>query len=654
MLKSKYIKIGGIGLCIFFLSVLWEFLLEYYFEVFLGIEKAVGWEHGYIRHTLIHPILLAAGMLFISSTLFATVSIFRKLKHKETVHKEALEQLNLFSHVFENAMEGIMVTDNKANIQSVNPAFSAITGYSADEAIGANPRILRSDRHTPPFYKTMWKSLLTDDCWHGEIWNRRKNGEAYPSLQTISAIKNSGGNTEHYVAVFHDITNIKKSEEEVKYLAYHDALTGLPNRLLFNDRLGQAIVNVRRHKICGAVFFIDIDDFKKINDGMGHAVGDLFLQGVALRLLETMHEDETVVRIGGDEFAIILNKIDSKLDAVELAEKIIRSLEEPFLLKGHDVYISASIGITFFPGDGENLDTIVKNADAAMYRAKSKGKNGYRLFEPDMNGKAGKRLTLESEMRKALAREEFVVYYQPKVDIDTGRVVGSEALVRWLHPEKGMISPGDFIPIAEETGLIIPIGEWVLETSCRQNVEWQRNSYPKITTAVNLSSLQFNGVDLVDNIESVLQRTSLDPSLLDIEITESMLMGDMETTIAILHKLSDMGIRLSIDDFGTGYSSLNYLKRFEIDTLKIDRSFVFDIGVDPNSIAIVSAIIMLGHTLGLNVVAEGVETWEQMEFLNENGCDQIQGYLFSPPLPEESFSKILAEGKRLSLAPHVK
>lgn len=481
------------------------------------------------------------------------------------------------------------------------------------------------------------------------MWNRRKNGEAYSSLQTISAIKNGDGETEHYVAVFHDITSIKKSEEEVKYLAYHDALTGLPNRLLFNDRLNQAIAQVRRHKTCGAVFFIDLDDFKKINDGMGHAVGDLFLQGVALRLIEILHEDDTVARMGGDEFAIILNEISSKSDADGLAEKIISSLEEPFLLKGQDVYVSASIGITFFPEDSEEPDTLIKNSDAAMHRVKKQGKNSYRLFEPEMNSKAGRRLTLESEMRKALEREEFVVYYQPKVDIDSGRIVGAEALVRWQHPEKGMIPPGDFIPIAEETGLKAPLGEWVLEKACEQVVSWQRLGYPPITIAVNISSHQFTRTNLTEKIKSVLQSTSLDPSLLDIEITESMLMGDMESTIATLRELSAMGVQTSIDDFGTGYSSLNYLRRFDIDTLKIDKSFVNDISTDKDAAAIASAIISLGHIMGMKIVAEGVETAEQLSFLKDQNCDEMQGYLFSRPLPGESFGKILADGKKLSL-----
>lgn len=654
MLKSNFLKIGIIVLCISIFSAVWEFWLKSYFAIITGGEKAAVAASDTVRYSLVHSTQIAVAAIAVSLAVVAVLLVFRKLRHKETIHMEVLEQLNLFTSIFENAMEGITVTDAKANILSVNPAFCAITGYSADEVVGENPRILHSGRHAPPFYKAMWASLLTEGRWQGEIWNRRKNGEAYPAFQTISAIKNSDGETEHYVAVCHDMTNIKKSEEEAIYLAYHDALTGLPNRLLFDDRLSQAIAQAHRHKTFGAVLFIDLDDFKKINNGMGHAVADLFLQGVAFKLIEILREEDTVARMGGDEFTIIMCEIENKIEAVKLAEKIISSLEEPFLLKGQDVYISASVGVTFFPDDGEEADTLIKNSGAAMHLAKLQGKNSYRLFEPEMGSKAGKRLTLESEMRKALARKEFVVYYQPKVDIDSGKVVGAEALVRWMHPEKGMISPGDFIPIAEETGLIVPLGEWVLETSCEQNVAWQKLGFPKITIAVNLSSLQFNHVNLVENIKSVLQSTKLDPPLLDIEITESMLMGDMEKTIAILHKLSEMGIRLSIDDFGTGYSSLNYLRRFDIDTLKIDRSFVCDIATDPDAAAIVSVTIMLGHTLGLNVVAEGVETWEQMEFLDENGCDQIQGYLFSRPLPEEEFRKILAEGRRLSLVPPVK
>ncbi len=568
-----------------------------------------------------------------------------------TKRKENEEQLQLAARVFENTVEGITVTDRQGKIQMVNPGFSLITGYSAQEVLGQNPRILRSERHEPEFYQGMWETLLKQGQWSGEIWNRRKSGEAYPEWLNISAIRDAQGQVTHYVAVFHDITEIKASQEQIKYQAFHDALTGLPNRVLFNDRLRMALARAKRDQKNLAVVFLDLDHFKSINDSLGHAVGDVLLQEVALRLKSNLRQEDTVSRLGGDEFIMILPDVEGPEQAVTGAQRILEDLERPFSLKGHELYVTASLGITLFPADGENLETLVKNADMAMYRAKEQGRNTYQLYTPSMNKRVLLRQALLADLRKALDRDELTVYYQPKVDLATGRVAGMEALVRWLRPGGQVVAPGKFIPLAEDSGLILPLGQQVLDKACRQTARWVSQGHQDLCLAVNLSARQFAQPQLLENVELTLAQSGLKPRNLELEITESTVMGNVQAASQVLNLLHAMGVSLALDDFGTGYSSMYYLKHFRIDVLKIDRSFVRDIPGNPEANAIAEAVVSLAHSLRLKVVAEGVETSAQLVFLRGIGCDYLQGYLFSRPLATEDFGALLAQGRGLALPP---
>ncbi|MBB6216187.1 diguanylate cyclase (GGDEF)-like protein/PAS domain S-box-containing protein [Anaerosolibacter carboniphilus] len=564
-----------------------------------------------------------------------------------TEQKENSEQLRMAQKVFENTIEGIVITDNKGIIQMVNPAFTNITGYTSKEAIGRNPRILKSERHDRLFYQDMWDSLITTDSWKGEIWNRRKNGETYPEWMTISAIKNDYGETTHYISVFNDITEHIRKEEHIKHLAYFDALTGLPNKFLFGDRLNLAITHAQHHKHMLAVMVLDVDRFKRINDTLGHAVGDMVIQTVADRLDRCIEDGDTLSRLGGDEFMFILEEIKGIQDVIKVIHRIFDALSCPLHIHGHEFHITGSIGISMYPNDGKDLDTLVKNADTAMYRAKELGRNNYQMYTPAMNDNAIVRLTMENDLRKAIERDELTLYYQPKVDIESGKVVGAEALVRWNHPERGRISPGEFIPLAEETGLIEPLGEWVLRQACCQIRQWQDEKGYDIYVSVNLSPRQFQNRNLVEHIMDVIAETEVDPKYIQLEITESCAMENPDHTIHLLQRLKEKGFTFSIDDFGTGYSSLAVLKRFPIDMLKIDQSFVRDLTKNEDDKAIVLAMISMAHSMRLQVVAEGVETSEELSFLMENHCDQLQGYFYSPPVPAEDFEKLWEESINL-------
>ncbi|MGK7346095.1 MAG: putative bifunctional diguanylate cyclase/phosphodiesterase [Candidatus Nitrospinota bacterium M3_3B_026] len=562
-----------------------------------------------------------------------------------TERKRAEERLQLASKVFQNSIEGIMVTDPDSVIRVVNPGFTQITGYTTEEAIGRTPRLLRSDRHDEAFYKRLWDSILKDGRWEGEIWNRRKSGEAYPEWLTISTIKDSEGKTINYIAQFHDITEIKRHEEEIKYRAWHDALTGLPNRELFRDRVDVAIARAIRSGRKAAVFFIDLDNFKNINDSLGHATGDLFLQGVAARLVALMREEDTISRFGGDEFTILIEDMEHEEDVDSVARKIFQEMAEPFLLGGQELFVTVSVGVAIYPDDGEEADTIIKNADVAMYRAKERGKNNYMLYTPAMNIRMFERLELESALRKAIEREEFTLYYQPKVRLADERIVGAEALIRWMRQEYGVVPPDKFIPLAEETGLILQIGKWVIPTACAQAGEWREAGYEDVSVAVNISARRFQQKGLDEIVEAALKKTGLPPENLELEITESVVMSDVQVAIETLRTVSVMGVRLAVDDFGTGYSSLGYLKKFPIDSLKIDKSFVQDITEEPDDAAIVATIISMAKNMGLKVVAEGVETAEQLAFLKERGCDEAQGYYFSRPVPAGEFLELLRKNR---------
>ncbi len=560
--------------------------------------------------------------------------------HDITQRRRAEEKMRLAAKVFESAAEGIMITDAQSHIVAVNDAFTATTGHEPDEVLGKTPSLLQSGKHDAEFYRDLWKSLKETGQWKGEIWNRRKNGELYPQWLSINTVRDAKGGVGNYVGMFTDITARKQAEERLRVLAYHDPLTGLPNRALFHTLLNQALVKAQRHHRLGAVLFIDLDRFKNINDTLGHPAGDLLLKEAAARLLTCLRQSDTTARLGGDEFTILLEEIAHEQDAIIVAQKILAALAEPFNLASHEVFVTASIGISLFPHDGGDVDALLKNADTALYRTKEQGRNGYTLYTAEMNATALKRMALENSLRRALERREFLLHYQPRVALDTGRMICIEALLRWQHPELGLVMPDQFISLAEETGLIMPIGEWVLHTACAQTKAWQTSGFPVLRVSVNLSARQFKQPDLVDQVADALRDTGLAPDSLELELTESTVMQDAEDAVTKLNALKQLGVHLSIDDFGTGYSSLEYLKHFPIDILKIDRSFVRDIPGDSDNGAIVRAIIAMAHSLKIKVTAEGVETAEQLGFLKAYRCDEMQGYYFGLPLPTHEFSKL--------------
>jgi diguanylate cyclase (GGDEF)-like protein len=490
----------------------------------------------------------------------------------------------------------------------------------------------------------MWESLLSAGLWQGEIWNRRKDGEVYPQWLIITAIKDNQQKTTNYVGVFHDMTEIKLHEEQLRYQAHHDALTGLPNRLLFKDRLGVAMSHAHRFDLKVGVLFLDLDDFKRINDSLGHTVGDYLLQDVAKRLERCLREDDTVARYGGDEFIVLLNELAYEEDAILAAQRILKAISPAICIQNQEFYLTVSMGIAFYPKDGLDQEILIRNADTAMYRAKEAGKNTYQVFTSAMSKKASEWFAVENSLRKALERQEFFLHYQPKIDVVSGRIAGVEALIRWRHENGEVISPNDFIPLAEDTGLIVEIGEWVLQQACTDVKKLWDKGHP-ISVSVNISPRQFRQENLPGKVAQVLEKTGLPAEALLLEITEGTVMENEEKSLVLLNTLRDMGVGLSIDDFGTGYSSLYYLKQLPIRELKIDRKFVRDIPKDEDDMAITSAIISMAKSLKLRVVAEGVETDEQMKVLRRRRCDHIQGFLFSRPISEEALHELLDSGK---------
>ncbi|MEW6595370.1 MAG: EAL domain-containing protein [Thermodesulfobacteriota bacterium] len=562
--------------------------------------------------------------------------------------RKATEELHLAANVFESSIEGIVITDPEGTIEKVNRAFTEITGYTEAEALGQNPRLLKSDRHDQAFYAAMWQALIREGKWQGEVWNRRKNGEVYPQWLTITAIRDGKRRLTHYAGVFHDMTAIKVHEERLRYQAHHDALTALPNRVLFRERLGLAMGYAQRHETRLALLFLDLDNFKRINDSLGHTVGDLLLKEVAGRLRHCVREKDTVARHGGDEFIVLLEGIEHEDDAVQAAHRITRAIEPPFALQEQQLYLSASIGIAYYPEDGTDHDTLIRNADTAMYRAKEEGRNTFQIFTPSMSQRVSDWLAVENSLRKALERREFFLHYQPKIDLVSGRIVGAEALVRWKNAQGELVSPRDFIPLAEDSGLVVAIGEWVMEQACRDARKWCDQGF-RIQVSVNLSPRQFRQEDLVDVVAATLQKTGLPTECLAFEITESTVMDNEQKALGVLGRFQEMGISLAVDDFGTGYSSLYYLKHLPIDELKIDRRFIRDLPGHEDDCAITAAIISMAKSLKLTVVAEGVEEREQLAFLREHGCEQMQGYLFSPPVPYDELIAMLAADRRLQL-----
>ncbi|MCW8831272.1 MAG: EAL domain-containing protein [Gammaproteobacteria bacterium] len=543
--------------------------------------------------------------------------------------------LNQAAIVFDNTSEGICITDTVPRIVSVNNAFTEITGYSEEEVIGKNPSILQSGQTEKDFYQNMWETLETDGCWRGEVKNRRKNGDIYTELLSINSFKDENGIVSQYVGVFTDISSIKETEHKLEYLAHHDALTDLPNRLLCNARLEHELQTAQRHGQLVAVMFLDLDMFKNVNDSLGHVLGDKLLQKVTARMSGHVRDEDTVARLGGDEFVLIVGSLAKKEDAVHFANSMLELFLQPFVIDEHEIFIGVSIGISIFPEDASDPETMLRNADTAMYRAKAEGRNNFQFYTAELTSNAHERLNMETYLRHALEKNELVLHYQPQYSLATGGMVAVEALIRWQHPVDGLINPDRFLAVAEETGLIIPIGEWVLRTACRQLKKWQLSGCPSFRMAVNLSARQFWQSKLTDVVKDVLEETGVQASQLDLELTESIIMRDTKVTIDTLNNFHEMGIELSIDDFGTGYSSLSYLKRFPIDRLKIDRTFVRDITTDKNDADMIKTIIALGHCMGLQVLAEGVETEEQLNYLKEHGCDEVQGYFYSQPVPAE-------------------
>lgn len=567
--------------------------------------------------------------------------------------REAFERYELgrtgaqFTKIYENTAEGIIITDAASRIQAVNPAFTDITGYAQDEVVGKTPALLRSGRHEADFYRNMWKCLLEEGAWSGEVWNRKKSGEIYPEWLNITAIRDQQGRLRQYVGLFTDITEYKEAEEKLRYQAYHDPLTDLPNRLLYGEHIELALPQAQRRQQMCAVMMLDLDHFKNINDTYGHDFGDKLLIAVAARLRESVRREDTLARMGGDEFTFLLPLVDDIKDVARVAEKILANFKQPLLIEEQDLFITPSIGISMFPNDGKNAEDLLKNADSAMYRAKESGRNSYQFYRADMNAQAQERLGLENDLRMAVERNELLMYYQPKVSLHDNKIVAAEALIRWNNPQRGFVPPGEFIPLAEDNGMILQIGEWLLWEVCRQVKRWQDEGMETPRIAVNLSGRQFQRQNLPELLGTIIAETGIKPADIELELTEGIVMGDAENNIDMLMILKRMGFSLAIDDFGTGYSSLSYLKRFPIDVLKIDYSFVRDIVTDPNSAELVRGVIGMAHGLRLEVVAEGVETVEQVAFLREHACDLIQGFLFSRAVSADDFAAMVRAGRRL-------
>ena len=561
----------------------------------------------------------------------------RELTREVAERRAAEEGLRLAAEVINNLSEAVIIVDTEFRISSVNPAFSEITGFEAEDVLGQVPRFYTVVARDPLLFAQMWKSLKSDGTWGTEIWNQRKNGEKYAERLSISVLADEAGNVQKYAVVIADITKRKQDEERIRYQANYDSLTGLPNRALFMDRLSQALATMGRVGKKLGLMFIDLDGFKLVNDTLGHEIGDLLLKEAAERLATCVRTGDTVARLGGDEFTVIMPNLTDPRNAPLLAQRILDTLARPFVLKGQEAFVSGSIGITIFPDDATKASELIKNADAAMYRAKEQGKASYHFFTADLNEEVKQRLVLKNGLSKALERNELILFYQPKMDLQTDEVKGCEALMRWMNPEMGMVSPARFIPVLEETGIIVEVGEWAIRTACRQYMAWIEMGLPPIRIAVNLSARQIRDGTLASAVARILDETGVPPAGLELEITESMLMTDAHKSVVALEELHRMGIHVAMDDFGTGYSSLSYLKRFPIDTIKIDRSFVADIASNPDDAEIIKTIITMGQTLNRRVVAEGVETEEQLQILRNYNCDEIQGYLLSPPLPAEKF-----------------
>jgi len=586
--------------------------------------------------------------LLIRSTRMPSRGVLTCIVRDTTLAKQKEEELQLTATAFETHT-AILITSVNGTILRVNPAFTQITGYTAEEAIGNNPKMLQSGHHDAAFYEKFWGTVKSTGRWEGEIWNKRKNGEVYPEWQTITAVKNNAGEVTHYVATFQDITERKQTQALIEHHAFYDALTNLPNRRMMLDRLNQELSASRRHQVYGALLFLDLDHFKTLNDSMGHAVGDSLLQQMAKRLSNHVRAEDTVSRLGGDEFVVLLSNLGNKEKSAtamanSIAKKIHVAISRPYQLEGHAFSFTSSIGITLFPFASDSADDVLKHADAAMYRAKGKGRNAICFYQSDMQVEADQRLQLEKELRAAINNDELVLYYQPQFN-NQNALVGAEALLRWSHPKRGIVEPKDFIALAEETNLIQQMGVWVMKTAVKQYVEWRDNGLfaDREYIAINVSPRQFQQDDFVSEIAEVLRSHNVSPRCLKLELTESMLLDDLHDVVEKMNQLKELGVSFSMDDFGTGFSSLAYLKRLPFDQIKIDKAFIRDVARDINDAAIVETIIAMAEHLRLDVIAEGVETREEFEFLQRKGCVNYQGFYFSTPLQASSFEQTIRE-----------
>jgi len=569
----------------------------------------------------------------------------RHLAERYEAQRRAEGELRLYATVFTNATEGMTITDADSRIVAVNPAFTVISGYRPDEVIGQTPAVLNSGQQGPDFYREMWNELLANGQWQGEIWNRRKDGGIFPEWLSISAVRDDQGAVSHYIGIFNDISERKQSEARIHHMAHHDVLTGLPNRLLLEDRVSQAMLKSKRSSRPMALVFIDLDRFKNINDTLGHDVGDQLLVQAAQRGLSVLRDTDTLSRQGGDEFVVVLPELEHRQDAMHVTRKILAALCQPYLLAGHELTVSGSAGIALYPDDGQTVSELLRKADAAMYRAKEEGRNTFRFFSSEINTASLGELLLENDLYGALERGELTMYYQPKVDAISGDLVGAEALMRWNHHERGFVSPTVFIPMAEENGMINAFGEWAIRTVCAQQRAWLDAGLQPVPVAVNISAHQF-AHDLPQIVARALAEFRLPASLLELELTESLLMRNASRATQVLESLRRMQVNVAIDDFGTGYSSLSYLKQFPVQVLKIDRAFVCEIDEGGEQVRLASAIIAMAHQLELDVVAEGVETECQRDYLRQHGCDQFQGFLFGKPQPSEELCRLLAVADR--------
>ncbi|GHT89688.1 hypothetical protein AGMMS49545_00610 [Betaproteobacteria bacterium] len=559
-----------------------------------------------------------------------------------TVQHQAEARLRVAASVFENLSEAMTIAGADGKIQSVNHAFTTITGYTEAEAQGKTPgELLASGLHDAEFFRAMWASLNTEGRWQGEIINRRKSGETYPEWLSITVVRNEAGDVEQYIGIFSDISERKQAEAYIHHLAYHDPLTGLANRLLFNDRLNTAMSQAHRSRYLLAIMLLDLDHFKSINDSLGHHAGDLLLAATSQRLSGMLREGDTLARLGGDEFAVLLPNITSHADAAMLASRMVVAFEKSFELEGREIFISTSIGIAVYPADGKNAEILLKNADVALYNAKDSGRAAFRFFLESDSTDSLERLELETDLRRAVLNNELRLYYQPQISTRTGMIYGVEALVRWQHPTRGLLMPDRFIGLAENTGYIETLGRWCLETGCQQMVAWQKAGLPIQRIAVNVSPRQLRNPDFMDMTLEIIEKTGINPNCLELELTESSMADDPENTFNVFSVLRKKGIRIAIDDFGTGYSSLSYLARYPVDVVKIDKSFVDGImGGEQSSLSLVKAVVLMAHTLNMETVAEGVETAEQRQKLIAMQCDLLQGYLYSRPVPADKLIEL--------------